>query len=53
MCLWEIILDVNCHYEGQFVPNQIQPRKQPGLYMIRCTQNDWRYYGESQMYQDD
>nr|YP_009367805.1 putative GIY-YIG homing endonuclease [Neodangemannia microcystis]ARK14812.1 putative GIY-YIG homing endonuclease [Neodangemannia microcystis] len=29
------------------VPNQIQPRKQPGLYMIRCTQNDWRYYGES------
>jgi hypothetical protein len=30
------------------VPNQIQPRKQPGLYMIRCTQNDWRYYGESQ-----
>jgi len=30
------------------VPNQIQPRKQSGLYMIRCTQNDWRYYGESQ-----
>jgi predicted GIY-YIG superfamily endonuclease len=34
--------------EGQFRTNQIQPRKQPGLYMIRCTQNDWRYYGESQ-----
>lgn len=30
------------------VPNQIQPRKQPGLYMIRCVKNDWRYYGESQ-----
>lgn len=27
---------------------QIQPRKQPGLYMVRCVQNDWRYYGESQ-----
>ncbi len=33
--------------EGNPVPNRIQPRKQPGLYMIRCTQNDWRYYGES------
>jgi hypothetical protein len=33
--------------KGNSVPNQIQPRKQPGLYMIRCTKNDWRYYGES------
>ena len=29
------------------VPNRIQPRKQPGLYMIRCIINDFRYYGES------
>jgi hypothetical protein len=29
------------------VPNQLLPRKQPGLYMIRCQFNDWRYYGES------
>lgn len=29
------------------VSNQIRPRKQPGLYMIRCTVNDKRYYGES------
>jgi len=51
-------LTVNASMENKFpmlaitkdnsVPNQIQPRKQPGLYMIRCTQNDWRYYGESQ-----
>lgn len=33
--------------KGNSVPNHIQPRKQPGLYMIRCTKNDWRYYGES------
>lgn len=29
------------------VSNQIQPRKQPGVYMIRCIANDKRYYGES------
>ena len=29
------------------VSNQIQPRKQPGLYMVRCKVNDMRYYGES------
>jgi GIY-YIG catalytic domain/NUMOD3 motif len=29
------------------VPNQLYPRKQSGLYMIRCQINDWRYYGES------
>lgn len=29
------------------VPNRIQPRKQPGIYMIKCLANDWRYYGES------
>lgn len=29
------------------VSNRIQPRKQPGLYMIRCLVNDLRYYGES------
>ena len=33
--------------EENSVPNRILPRKQPGLYMIRCIQNDWRYYGES------
>jgi hypothetical protein len=27
--------------------NCLQPRKQPGLYMIRCDVNDKRYYGES------
>ena len=29
------------------VPNRIEPQKQPGLYMIRCVANDWRYYGET------
>jgi hypothetical protein len=29
------------------VSNQIRPRKQPGIYMIRCNANDLRYYGES------
>lgn len=29
------------------VSNRIQPRKQPGLYMVRCLINDMRYYGES------
>lgn len=29
------------------VPNQLLPIKRPGLYMIRCLKNDWRYYGES------
>ena len=33
--------------EENFVPNRILPRKQPGLYMIHCLSNDWRYYGES------
>ncbi len=27
--------------------NRLQPKKQPGLYMIRCVLNDKRYYGES------
>ena len=27
--------------------NRIQPRQLPGLYMIHCLENDWRYYGES------
>jgi hypothetical protein len=29
------------------VLNRIQPRKQPGLYMVHCLVNDKRYYGES------
>jgi hypothetical protein len=33
--------------EDNSVPNRIQARKQPGLYMIHCLKNDWRYYGES------
>ncbi len=33
--------------EDNSVPNRILPRKQPGLYMIQCLKNDWRYYGES------
>lgn len=33
--------------EDHSVPNRLQPRKQPGVYMIRCLFNDWRYYGES------
>nr|YP_636212.1 putative site-specific DNA endonuclease [Tupiella akineta]AAV80636.1 putative site-specific DNA endonuclease [Tupiella akineta] len=33
--------------EENSVPNRIQPRKQPGIYMVRCILNDWRYYGES------
>jgi len=35
-----------CNEENS-VPNRIQPRQQPGLYMVRCIPNDWRYYGES------
>jgi hypothetical protein len=42
----------NSFHEDNPVPNRvnrnsIQPRKQPGLYMVRCVVNDWRYYGES------
>lgn len=33
--------------EANFVLNRIQARKQAGLYMIHCFENDWRYYGES------
>ena len=33
--------------EDNSVPNRILPRKQPGIYMIHCLKNDWRYYGES------
>jgi hypothetical protein len=33
--------------EDNSVPNRIQPRKQSGIYMIHCLENDWRYYGES------
>nr|YP_009367898.1 putative GIY-YIG homing endonuclease [Hazenia capsulata]ARK14899.1 putative GIY-YIG homing endonuclease [Hazenia capsulata] len=33
--------------EENSVPNRLLPRKQSGIYMIRCIQNDWRYYGES------
>ena len=33
--------------EHNSVPNQLLPRRQPGLYMVRCLTNDWRYYGES------
>ena len=29
------------------VPNRNPPDRHPGIYMIRCVQNDWRYYGES------
>ena len=29
------------------VLNRIQPRQLPGLDMIHCLENDWRYYGES------
>ena len=35
------------YQQDNSVPNQLYPRKQPGLYMIRCHVNDWRYYGES------
>ena len=41
---------VNClnkENENNFVSNRILPKKQPGLYMIHCLKNDWRYYGES------
>jgi hypothetical protein len=33
--------------EDNPVPNRIRPRQKPGLYMIHCLENDWRYYGES------
>lgn len=44
------ILKRNClkkKNEDNSVPNRILPRKQPGIYMIYCLKNDWRYYGES------
>lgn len=28
-------------------PGRLQPRLQPGVYMILCLANDYRYYGES------
>jgi len=33
--------------EDHSVLNRILPRKQPGIYMVHCLKNDWRYYGES------
>eukprot|EP00955_Chlamydomonas_euryale_P074959 362181-Chlamydomonas_euryale.AAC.1 len=33
--------------EDNSVLNHIQAQKLPGLYMIHCLENDWRYYGES------
>ena len=33
--------------QNDSVLKRIQPRQQPGLYMIRCIINDKRYYGES------
>jgi group I intron endonuclease len=29
------------------VPSRIRAQKKPGLYMIHCLINDWRYFGES------
>jgi hypothetical protein len=43
----QAMLDNNKEQKDNSVPNRIQPRKQAGLYMIRCINNDWRYYGES------
>lgn len=43
-------LKLNClkkENEENSVLNRILPRKQPGLYMVHCIKNDWRYYGES------
>lgn len=61
--LWGILTRVNSNLHDDFdsphqeqtnvfrrdnpVLNRIPPRKQSGLYMIRCIVNDWRYYGES------
>ena len=44
------VLKLNCLKKengDNSVPNRILPKKQPGLYMIHCLKNDWRYYGES------
>jgi hypothetical protein len=38
---------VPSEYEGNSVPNYIQPRQQSGIYMIHCLENDWRYYGQT------
>lgn len=43
-------LKLNClkkNNQDNSVPNRILPRKQPGIYMVYCIKNDWRYYGES------
>lgn len=44
------VLKLNClknKNKDNSVLNRILPRKQPGLYMVHCLKNDWRYYGES------
>jgi len=46
-CLNEEPPEQESAFQENFVPNRILPRKQPGLYMIHCLKNDWRYYGES------
>lgn len=40
-------IQTKCLNTHNSVPNQLLPRKLPGLYMIRCLVNNWRYYGES------
>ena len=40
-------IETKCLMKHNSVPNQLLPQKLPGLYMIRCLVNDWRYYGES------
>ena len=37
----------NFEKEDNSVLNRILPRKQPGIYMVYCIKNDYRYYGES------
>jgi predicted GIY-YIG superfamily endonuclease len=39
--------DSNESIEDNPVPNPIAPKQLPGVYMIRCLENDKRYYGQS------
>nr|YP_010987553.1 GIY-YIG homing endonuclease [Hydrocytium acuminatum]WOR09598.1 GIY-YIG homing endonuclease [Hydrocytium acuminatum] len=43
----ETCLNGESPHEDNSVPNRIRPSKQFGIYMIHCSINDWRYYGES------
>lgn len=45
-----VLNDNETNYAPEWVndyPDKLQPRMQPGVYMILCIVNDYRYYGET------